>query len=91
MSGPASEVVTIVDPSRGEVTRPNTIHAVTNPVDGLTGAIHVYGGDFVNQPRSQWGPGPAEERPYVFEEAQAEFAAANEAWRAEATSLTPRS
>jgi predicted metal-dependent enzyme (double-stranded beta helix superfamily) len=59
----------------------DTIHAVTNPISGLTGAIHVYGGDFVNQPRSQWGPGPQEERPYVFEEAQAEFAAANAAWR----------
>ena len=37
----------------------DTIHAVANPADRLTGAIHVYGGDFVNQPRSQWGPGPA--------------------------------
>ena len=41
-----------------------SIHAVTNPERRLTGAIHVYGGDFVNQPRSQWGPGPREERPY---------------------------
>ena len=42
----------------------DTIHGVTNPRDRLTGAIHVYGGDFANQPRSQWGPGPLEERPY---------------------------
>ena len=33
-----------------------TIHAVTNPTGRLAGAVHVYGGDFVNQPRSQWGP-----------------------------------
>jgi predicted metal-dependent enzyme (double-stranded beta helix superfamily) len=58
----------------------NTIHAVTNPRDRLTGAIHVYGGDFVNQPRSQWGPGPREERRYDVAEAQRQFAEANAAW-----------
>ena len=43
----------------------DTIHAVTNPSGPCSRrAIHVYGGDFVNQPRSQWGPGPLEERPY---------------------------
>lgn len=59
----------------------DTIHSVANPTRQLTGAIHVYGGDFVNQPRSQWGPGPREERPYDFEEARAQFAEANAAWR----------
>jgi predicted metal-dependent enzyme (double-stranded beta helix superfamily) len=57
----------------------DTIHAVTNPRPALTGAIHVYGGDFVNQPRSQWGPGPVEERPYDMDEARRQFAEANEA------------
>jgi predicted metal-dependent enzyme (double-stranded beta helix superfamily) len=47
-----------------------------------TGAIHVYGGDFVDQPRSQWGPGPIEERPYDLEDTRRQFAEANEAWRA---------
>src|SRR5262245_49031871 len=42
----------------------DTVHAVTNPKDRLTAAIHVYGGDFVQQPRSQWGPGEMIERPY---------------------------
>jgi predicted metal-dependent enzyme (double-stranded beta helix superfamily) len=60
----------------------DTIHGVTNPRDRLTGAIHVYGGDFVNQPRSQWGPGPVEERPYEIDEARRQFAEANAAWRA---------
>jgi predicted metal-dependent enzyme (double-stranded beta helix superfamily) len=60
----------------------DTIHGVTNPRDGLTGAIHVYGGDFVAQPRSQWGPGPVVERPYDIEDARQQFAAANESWRA---------
>jgi len=61
----------------------DTIHAVSNPRRDLTGAIHVYGGDFVNQPRSQWGPGPEEERPYDMDEARRQFAEANSAWRAE--------
>jgi predicted metal-dependent enzyme (double-stranded beta helix superfamily) len=59
----------------------DTIHGVTNPRERLTGAIHVYGGDFANQPRSQWGPGPLIERPYDIDEAQQTFAAANAAWR----------
>lgn len=60
----------------------DTIHGVFNPSDRLTGAIHVYGGDFVNQPRSQWGPGPMEERPYDIADAYRQFAQANEAWQA---------
>jgi predicted metal-dependent enzyme (double-stranded beta helix superfamily) len=60
----------------------DTIHGVRNPLRSLTAAIHVYGGDFVNQPRSQWGPGPREERPYDYELSRAEFAKANAAWTA---------
>jgi predicted metal-dependent enzyme (double-stranded beta helix superfamily) len=60
----------------------DTIHAVSNPLTRLTGAIHVYGGDFVNQPRSQWGPGPVDERPYDMDEARRQFAEANARWRA---------
>ncbi|HKE74993.1 MAG TPA: hypothetical protein VKB57_15330 [Acidimicrobiales bacterium] len=57
----------------------DTIHAVTNPEARLTGAIHVYGGDFVNEPRSQWGPGPQEERPFDLDEARRQFEEANRA------------
>ncbi|HET6919378.1 MAG TPA: hypothetical protein VFI46_07925 [Jiangellaceae bacterium] len=60
----------------------DTIHAVTNPLSGLAGAIHVYGGDFINEPRSQWGPGPVEERPYDIAETRLQFSEANRAWRA---------
>ena len=60
----------------------DTIHAVTNPLRSLTAAIHVYGGDFVNQPRSQWGPGEEVERPYDLELTRQQFADANAAWRA---------
>ena len=59
----------------------NTIHSVTNPRDQLTGAIHVYRGDFVKQPRSQWGPGPPVERPYDIAEARRQFVEANAMWR----------
>ncbi len=60
----------------------DTIHAVSNPLAQLTAAIHVYAGDFVNEPRSQWGPGPVEERPYDIDVARRQFAEANAAWRA---------
>jgi predicted metal-dependent enzyme (double-stranded beta helix superfamily) len=55
----------------------DTIHAVANPTDRLTGAIHVYGGDFVNQPRSQWGPGELVERPYDMADITRQFQDAN--------------
>ena len=58
----------------------DTIHSVANTSGVLTAAIHVYGGDFVNEPRSQWGPGPQRERPYDVDQAQQEFADANRAW-----------
>ena len=57
----------------------DAIHGVTNPLDRITGAIHVYGGDFVNQPRSQWGPGDLVERPFSMETLRRQFDDANEA------------
>jgi predicted metal-dependent enzyme (double-stranded beta helix superfamily) len=59
----------------------DTIHSVSNPLDRLTGAIHVYGGDFVNRPRSQWPPEAYEEEPYKYESVREEFARANALWR----------
>ena len=43
------------------------IHSVTNPTSKLTGAIHVYGGDFFEMQRSEWEPESLEERPYDLE------------------------
>jgi predicted metal-dependent enzyme (double-stranded beta helix superfamily) len=40
------------------------IHAVTNPLDQLTCAIHVYGGDFFALERSEWDPLTHAEKPY---------------------------
>jgi predicted metal-dependent enzyme (double-stranded beta helix superfamily) len=39
------------------------IHSVTNPLGRLTGAIHVYGGDFFGVPRSEWDPERLVEQP----------------------------
>jgi predicted metal-dependent enzyme (double-stranded beta helix superfamily) len=54
------------------------IHAVTNPLDQVTAAIHVYGGDFFAAPRSEWDPATLEERPYDVARTIREFEAANE-------------
>lgn len=43
---------------------PDVIHSVTNPSRRLTGAIHVYGGDFFATPRSEWDPESLAEMPY---------------------------
>ena len=66
----------------------DTIHAVSNPSAGLTGAIHVYGGDFVERPRSQWGPGERTERPYAMADTHQQVADANAAWRAQSTNAS---
>jgi predicted metal-dependent enzyme (double-stranded beta helix superfamily) len=39
------------------------IHSVTNPIGRLTGAVHVYGGDFFGVPRSEWDPERLVEQP----------------------------
>lgn len=40
------------------------IHSVTNPIPRLTGALHVYGGDFFAAHRSEWDPETLAEGPY---------------------------
>ncbi len=54
------------------------IHSVTNPTAKLTSAIHVYGGDFFEEERSEWEPENLTEQTYdveknlrLFEEANA--------------------
>ena len=43
------------------------IHSVTNPIPRLSGAIHVYGGDFFATPRSEWDPENLTEGTYDLE------------------------
>lgn len=45
----------------------SVIHSVINPLGTLTGAIHVYGGDFFAVPRSQWDVETHQEQPYDVE------------------------
>lgn len=54
------------------------IHAVMNPLDQITAAIHVYGGDFFATPRSEWDPETFEERPYDVADTMRAFEQANE-------------
>jgi predicted metal-dependent enzyme (double-stranded beta helix superfamily) len=60
----------------------DAIHAVANPRGVFTGAIHVYGGDFFAQPRSEWDSEQSPEQPYSVERAMQAFAEANEQWLA---------
>jgi predicted metal-dependent enzyme (double-stranded beta helix superfamily) len=53
------------------------IHAVTNPLDSITSAIHVYGGDFFATPRSEWDPQTHVERAYEMEHTLKAFEDAN--------------
>jgi predicted metal-dependent enzyme (double-stranded beta helix superfamily) len=55
------------------------IHTVTNPLDRLTGAIHVYGGDFYAVARSEWDPETLTERRYDIERNVRLFNEANRA------------
>ena len=54
------------------------IHAVTNPLDQITGAIHVYGGDFFATPRSEWDPRTLKEQPYDVEHTMRAFEESNQ-------------
>jgi len=57
----------------------DVIHSVSNPIPRLTGAIHVYGGDFfVPEGRSEWDPETLRERPWDLGAAQARFREASE-------------
>ena len=63
----------------------DAIHAVYNPGRAYTGAVHVYGGDFITTPRSQWDAETLTEEPYdlevvrrEFQRAEAQFNAARE-------------
>jgi predicted metal-dependent enzyme (double-stranded beta helix superfamily) len=57
------------------------IHSVSNPLDKLTCAIHVYGGDFFDTPRSEWDPETFEEHPYDIEHTMRVFEESNKRLR----------
>jgi predicted metal-dependent enzyme (double-stranded beta helix superfamily) len=51
----------------------DAIHSVVNPIPRLTGAIHVYGGDFFAAARSEWDSETLRERPWDIEAARRVF------------------
>jgi predicted metal-dependent enzyme (double-stranded beta helix superfamily) len=56
----------------------NIIHSVTNPIPRLTGAIHIYGGDFFGTHRSEWDAETLVEGPMDGKKAVRRFEEANE-------------
>ena len=52
---------------------PELIHSVVNPIGRVTGAIHVYGGDFFAAKRSEWDPESLQEKPYDVDKAMRLF------------------
>ena len=55
----------------------SVIHSVTNPLEQVTAALHVYGGDFFNTPRSEWDPRTFEEQPYDVADTMRKFEESN--------------
>ncbi len=56
------------------------IHSVLNPIGKMTGAIHVYGGDFFSpiEPRREWDHETLVERPWDVERVKSIFRDAEE-------------
>ena len=57
------------------------IHSVHNPLDKITAAIHIYGGDFFDTPRSEWDAQTHEEHPYDVEHTMRLFEESNKRLR----------
>ena len=60
----------------------DAIHSVINPIERLTGAIHIYGGDFFGVHRSEWNPETLLERPFDLEATRKTFRDADERFKA---------
>jgi predicted metal-dependent enzyme (double-stranded beta helix superfamily) len=56
------------------------IHSVTNPIRRLTGAIHVYGGDFFSVSRKEWDPERLIEQPYDLQKTLQLFEESNKVY-----------
>ena len=59
----------------------DVIHSVTNPIPRLTGAIHVYGGDFFGVARSEWDAETLLEQRSDGQKMARRFEEANTLWR----------
>jgi predicted metal-dependent enzyme (double-stranded beta helix superfamily) len=63
------------------------IHSVTNPIEKMTCAIHVYGGDFFEppEPRSEWDHETLVERPWDVDKVKALFRKAEDRYNCSTT------
>lgn len=66
----------------------NIVHSVTNPTSELTGAVHVYGGNFFEIERSEWDPLSLSEGPYDVEKTLALFEAENSRYQPANTEIS---
>lgn len=57
------------------------IHSVTNPIPRLTGALHMYGGDFFAVPRSAGDPESLQEKPCDVNSILRQFEESNALYR----------
>jgi predicted metal-dependent enzyme (double-stranded beta helix superfamily) len=66
----------------------DAIHSVTNRRREFAVALHVYGGDFFGQDRSEWDVATLEERPRDLDATMRLFDEANARWRVEQDSVS---
>lgn len=78
-AGAASLMTTDAEPLGKDI-----IHSVINPTLKLTAALHIYGGDFFNDGRSEWDPETLAERPFDFQTSLHQFEEANARFRSRA-------
>jgi predicted metal-dependent enzyme (double-stranded beta helix superfamily) len=56
----------------------DVIHSVSNPIERLTGALHIYGGDFFATPRQEWDPATLAPRSWDIQKALQIFKESND-------------
>ena len=64
-------------PGRAAALGKDIIHSVTNPIEKMTSALHVYGGNFFAPGRSEWDPETLSEHPFDVEKSRRLFREAN--------------
>ena len=64
-------------PGQAAALGKDIIHSVTNPIERMTSALHVYGGNFFAPGRSEWDAETLEEHPFDFDKSRRIFREAN--------------
>jgi len=83
-AGPRVEAQGATSLSEGDVFSlpEDAVHSVINPIERTTGAIHIYGGDFFDTPRSEWDAETLSARPFEVERARRIFEQATRRYEA---------